>query len=182
MNRSSIARNVQKGFTLIELMIVVAIIGILAAVALPAYQDYTIRARVSEGMVLASAAKLAVAENAANGAAFATGWSKPLPTVNVQDIAVTDENGTITIKYTAAAGGTTANNGTIIMVPTAEKAEIVAKAAVGVVGQPGYIPAVLPEAAKTDIALVVGTPPEGSIRWTCNTGTLAQKYRPASCR
>ena len=52
---------VQKGFTLIELMIVVAIIGILAAIAIPAYQDYTIRAQVSEGMNLAAAAKAAVA-------------------------------------------------------------------------------------------------------------------------
>ena len=52
----------QKGFTLIELMIVVAIIGILAAVAIPAYQDYTIRAQVSEGMSLASGAKTAMAE------------------------------------------------------------------------------------------------------------------------
>ena len=55
-------KKVQQGFTLIELMIVVAIIGILAAVAIPAYQDYTIRAKVTEGLSLAGAAKVAVAE------------------------------------------------------------------------------------------------------------------------
>ena len=59
----------QSGFTLIELMIVVAIIGILAAIALPAYQDYTVRAKVSEGLVMASGAKATVGENIANGAA-----------------------------------------------------------------------------------------------------------------
>ena len=60
MNRT--IRSVQKGFTLIELMIVVAIIGILAAVALPAYQDYTARAQMSEALTLASGAKAAVTE------------------------------------------------------------------------------------------------------------------------
>jgi type IV pilus assembly protein PilA len=59
-------KKVQSGFTLIELMIVVAIIGILAAIALPAYQDYTIRSKVSEGLVLASEAKTAVSETAAS--------------------------------------------------------------------------------------------------------------------
>ena len=67
-------KKVQQGFTLIELMIVVAIIGILAAVAIPAYQDYTVRAQVTEGLSLASAAKTAVSEY------FATNGS--LPTSN----------------------------------------------------------------------------------------------------
>ena len=107
-------KQVQKGFTLIELMIVVAIIGILAAVAIPAYQDYTVRARVAEAMSLASAAKTTVAENAASAAAdLAEGYTAPAATENVTSIAIDSDNGQITATTTAAAG-----DGTVIFVPT----------------------------------------------------------------
>ncbi|WP_133129470.1 pilin [Legionella yabuuchiae] len=109
----------QQGFTLIELMIVVAIVGILAAVAIPAYQDYTIRARVTEGLNLASAAKLAVSETAISNNALpatqaATGYVSPAATANVTSIGIAgDGTAAITVTYTAAAG-----NGTIVLTPT----------------------------------------------------------------
>jgi type IV pilus assembly protein PilA len=106
---------VQKGFTLIELMIVVAIIGILAAIAMPAYQDYTVRSKVTEGLNLAAASKLAVAETwAANGQFPATNKDAGLPAADqitskyVQSITV-GANGVITILYgttTGKLGGT----------------------------------------------------------------------------
>ncbi|MET3516922.1 type IV pilus assembly protein PilA [Pseudacidovorax sp. 1753] len=107
MNRRTIARTAQKGFTLIELMIVVAIIGILAAVALPAYQDYTVRARVSEAMVLGSAAKTLVGENAANAASsLSLGFNSAsvASTKNVASMTVDGTSGVIAITTTAAAG------------------------------------------------------------------------------
>lgn len=106
----------QQGFSLLGLLVVIAIIGIVASIALPTKCGYPPRARVTEGLALASSAKIAVAENAANGVAFNSGWKAPNATAYVSTkatptdadrktnaysgIAINPANGIITITYT----------------------------------------------------------------------------------
>ncbi|MFZ6724136.1 pilin [Undibacterium sp. MH2W] len=114
----SIASQAQKGFTLIELMIVVAIIGILAAVALPAYKDYTVRAKVSEVILAASAGKDAVAEFYAYNNAFPAATSLTLATQSTKYVASVAQSAGI-ITATASAAEPAMSSGTIVLTPTA---------------------------------------------------------------
>jgi type IV pilus assembly protein PilA len=155
--KKHVSKQFEKGFTLIELMIVVAIIGILAAIAIPAYQDYTIRSKVTEGFSLAAAAKTAVSETFASEGLFPAGgntsYGLPLST-SIAGKYVTSvqvgANGVLTVLYNnAAAGGKmggTADNKFVDLVPI--------------------------------------TANEGAVDWKCDMTTtdMPPKYLPAECR
>lgn len=132
------------GFTLVELMIVLAIVAVIAAYAVPAYQQYLARSRVGEGLSLAASARLAVAENAAGGAALDSGYHSPPATRNIESIEIDADTGQITIAYTERVS--TRSENALVLVPSSSDGS---------------------GAAAARVAIAAGAPPSGSITWEC---------------
>lgn len=166
------------GFTLIELMIVVAIIGILSTIALPAYQGYSVRARVTEGMVAASVAKINVADVLSSGnptaddLGYSLGYTPSAATKNIESVVIDAVTGAITVTTSAAAGG-----GTLIFTPNSAGTTT-----------PEVDAAALPDGTEAF------TPPISSINWECaaqgkvpsfiggEAGTLESRFAPSECK
>jgi type IV pilus assembly protein PilA len=161
----------QKGFTLIELMIVVAIIGILAAIAIPAYQDYTVRAKVTEGLSLADSAETAVAEgfesNDLNGvSAAATAWDASFtPTKYVSGVNVDTTSGEITVTFQGVAQ---INGNTLVLAPFINKVALASAS-----GSSGNIDWACASATQATA---------NAAGMTLTAGTIPAKYVPTQCK
>jgi len=167
----SAMKSAQKGFTLIELMIVVAIIGILAAIAIPAYQDYTVRSKVTEGLNLAGSAKVSVSEafqsnDIAGVSAASTEWVNAFKaTKYVSGITIDAADGHIIITY--GANTPQINGKTLVLTPN-----ILGKALVtGASGNIDWSCASNANATATARKLAVALP-----------GTVESKYVPTECK
>lgn len=154
--RACRARSLRHGFTLVELMIVLAIVGVVAAYAVPAYQDYLARSRVGEGLSLAAAARLAVAENAASTNALGSGYAVPPATRNVESISIDDDSGQIFIRYTSRVAP--AGSETLVLVPSA------------------FDDAAAP---TSRVALASGAAQTGTLSWECFAGGKQASSLPA---
>ena len=167
-------KQVQKGFTLIELMIVVAIIGILAAIAIPAYTDYTVRGKVTEGLNLASSAKVSISEafqaNDMVGVAAASAeWANSFTrTKYVQNIAIAPGTGAITITYSNATPQI--NAATLVLTPS-----INGQVLGGAANQQGNIDWACESAGGTATATARNLPLAGG-------ATILPRYVPTECK